>query len=221
MPSTIIKALGVRGYQRIGRLPIAANQTWKAGDFLTVNSAGNLVQTLSAGNNLGAASGITLRVVGRAIEDAQPVSGDISIVPTTKLYGEFIIAEPGTQFELPIVNGASSNGTAAYPNTNLIGTRLPLRYCTTADFPTTVSSTAITVGTNVWAADISTNTNPKLIIVDYVPDDLVGSTYAGYPDTGAVSAPSTGVQALSARAWCEFLGGQCLLSGAGPITVTN
>jgi hypothetical protein len=221
MPSNIVRALDVRGLQRLGRLPIAGSQTYKAGDFLTLNSSGELQQAATTGNNVAVwSSGITNLIVGRATEDAQPQANDVSIVPTVKLYGEFIIAEPGTQFALPIVNGASSNGTAAYPNLNLIGTAYALRNTAATDFPTTVSGTAINAGI-FYALDISTTTAAKAQIVDWVPDDLTGSTYSGYPDIGAPSAPSSGVQALSARAWVEFLGGACALSGARPITRTN
>ena len=226
MPANIIRSLGVRGMQRLGRLPIATGQTYKAGDFLTVNSSGQLQQALSVGNNMAAwSSGITNLIVGRATEDAQPATNDPTIIPTTKLYGEFVISEPGTQFLLPIVNGASNNGTAAYPNLNIMGTGYPLRYCQTSDFPTSVTvsgvTTAITIGTNVWAIDISTSTGARGQIVDWDPDDMAGSTYAGYPDIGQASAPSTGYQALSARAWVEFIAGQCYLSGARPLTRSN
>jgi hypothetical protein len=216
MPSTIGKILGARGIQRIGRLPIAASQTYKAGDFLAVNSSGQLIQAATAGDGsstngqVGAwSSGLTNLIVGRAIEDAQPVTNDISIIPTTKLYGEFIIAEPGTEFEMPLWHATA---TSAYPNPNLLATGFELWNLN--------SSAAWATGTNapsnVYVVRIDKTTAVKCQINDFDP-----SYYPNWPDVGQASAPSTGTLAQYCYSWVEFLGGAVYHSGARPITRTN
>ena len=203
MPSLVVKNYDSRGLQRIGRLPIAASQTYKAGDWLAVNSSGDLISAIAAGvgNDMSAwSSGITNLVVGRAIEDAQPATGDITIAPTTKLYGTFVIAEPGTQFRLALYHSTASS---AYPNANQIGAQYNFSYQTIT-------------GNSIWCVNLAATSAPKLQIVDFVPD-----FYPGWPDIGQAAAPSTGTLSQYADCWVEFLGGACLLSGARPITRSN
>jgi len=200
MPSVVSRTFGVRGIQRIGRLPIATLQTYKAGDFLVLNALGQLTQATTAGTNVGAVSATNL-IVGRAIEDAQPSVNDISIIPTTKLYGEFIVAEPGTQFELPIYHATASS---AYPSPALLSVGYELGNIT---FPSAAG------GTTCYAVDIGHTSNIKVIVVDFVPDE-----YAGWPDVGQSPAPTTGTFSQYARAWVEFIGVTTALSGARPVT---
>ena len=179
MPSTISKILGARGIQRIGRLPIAASQTYKAGDFLAVNSSGQLIQAATAGDGtstngaVGAwSSGITNLIVGRAIEDAQPTANDPTIIPTTKLYGEFIIAEPGTEFEMPIWHATS---TSAYPAPSQVGVGYELWNLNTS----AAWATGTNAPSNIYVARIDKTTNIKLQINDFDP-----SCYPNWPDVG-------------------------------------
>ena len=214
MPSNLFRELGARGTQRIGRLPIASGQTYKTGDFLALNSSGQLIQAVAAGNGSSTngqvpawSSGITNLIVGRAVEDAQPNTNDVTIVPTTKLYGSFIVAEPGTQFEVPIYHNTASS---AYPSPAFVGVAYDLFNLTAAAFSAAVSAPAM------YGVNIGSTGAVKCQIVDYNPDD-----YPGWPDVGQTSAPSSGTTSQYARTWIEFLGGATQLSGARPITRTN
>jgi hypothetical protein len=202
MPSLVVKTYDVRGLQRLGRLPIAASQTYKAGDYLSLNSSGQLqVAISSVGNDATAwSSGITNLIVGRATEDAQPATGDPTILPTTKLYGEFIIAEPGTQFRMALFH---TTATSAYPAPTQIGAQYNLSY------------RSIT-GNSIWCANLASSSAPMVQVVDFVPD-----YYPGWPDVGQAAAPSTGTLSQYADCWVEFLGGVVALSGARPITRSN
>ncbi len=213
MPSQVSRTFGVRGYQRLGRLPIAAGQTFKAGDYLALNASGQLIQAATAGDGtstngqVGAISGLTGLIVGRATEDAQPVANDITIIPTTKLYGEFIIAEPGTQFEMPIYHATPGS---AYPNPNLLTNSYEIWNLSGAN--TQVMQTG-----SSWASGygirIDKTTSPKAQIVDFIPDE-----YLLWPDVGQSTPPSSGTLSQYARAWVEFIGSACALTGARPIT---
>jgi len=230
MPLIIPKILGARGLQRIGRLPIAASQTYKAGDFLAVNSSGQLIQAATAGDGtstngqVGAwSSGLTNLIVGRAIEDAHPAANDPTIIPTTKLYGEFIIAEPGTQFEIILWHATYSS---AYPNPNQLSVGYELwnlsssaAWATAAQVFTATSGAinqAVIAPSNMYVLRLDKTTAVKAQPVDFLPDD-----YPNWPDIGQTSAPSTGIVSLYPRAFVEFIGGQTYLSGARPLTRTN
>jgi len=203
MPATVIRTLGVRGIQRLGRLPIAASQTWNAGDYLALNSTGQLIVALAVGNDYPAySSGLTNLIVGRATEDAQPATNDVTIVPTVKLYGEFIIAEPGTQFELPVYHATA---TSAYPVLNQLTVAYNFSFRTITNNP-------------VWCINIASSSAPVVQIQDFVPDYLLSN---GYPDCGQTALPTTGTLAQYGSAWGEFLGGACAFTTARPITRTN
>jgi hypothetical protein len=216
MPSTIYRPYFVRGLQRTGRLPIAASQTYKVGDFLAVNSSGQLIQAATAGDGSSTngqvpiwSSGITNLIVGQATEDAQPQANDPTIIPTTKTYGEFTIAEPGTQFLIPLFHNTASS---AYPNPNLIGVGYELwNLSSSATWPT-----GSNVPSNVYVARIDKTTAIKGQITDFNPDE-----YPNWPDVGQTAAPSTGTLSQYCGVWFEFLGGATLLSGARPIVRTN
>jgi hypothetical protein len=202
MPSQVVRSYDYKGLARTGRLPIAASQTYKKGDFLAVNSSGQLVAAIStAGNDFPVwTSGIANLIVGQALEDAQPVTNDVTIVPTTKLYGTFIIAEPGTRFRVPLYHSTASS---AYPSPAFIGAQYNLSYQTIT-------------GNTVYCVNIAATNKPVCQIVDYVAD-----MYIGWPDIGQASAPSSGTLSQYCDTWIEFLGGASLLTAARPITRSN
>jgi hypothetical protein len=197
----------------LSRLPIAASQTYKAGDFLALNSSGQLIQAAAPGDGtssngqVGSISGLTGLIVGRATEDAQPATNDVTIIPTTKLYGEFIVAEPGTQFELPIYHATAAS---AYPNPNLFTNNYELWNLSGASTQTMQSGSS---WASCYGVRIDKTTNGKMQIVDFVPDE-----YPLWPDVGQATPPSTGTLSQYCRAWVEFIGAACALSGARPIT---
>ncbi len=218
MPSTVVKPLDVRGLCRTERLPIASGQTFKQGDFLAVNSSGQVIQAVAAGTGTTTSgefifwsSGITGLIAGRAMEDAQPSANDPTILPSTKLYAEFTVAEPGTQFLVPIYHATASS---AYPNPNLIGTQGELYNLSGSTI--TSLATGVAWPSNAYVFRLDKTTNAVCMIVDFDP-----STYPSWPDVGQASPPSSGVLSQYAYAWVEFLGGQCLLSGARPVTRSN
>lgn len=216
MPTTVTKPLDARGIARASRLPIASGQTYKQGDFLAVNSSGQLIQAATAGDGSSTngqvpiyASGIVNLIVGRATEDAQPSSNDPTIIPTTKLYGEFTVAEPGTQFLVPLYNGTAAS---AYPNANTLSVAYELW---NLSLPA-VLGTGVNWPSNAYCIRPDKTTAVKAQIVDFDP-----ATYPLWPDIGQTAAPSTGVLSQYAYCWIEFLGGQTYLSGARPVTRTN
>ena len=175
---------GARGLQRIVALPEAATQSFKIGDFLTLDSNGRLQQALTAGNNFaGSSSGTTTnRIVGRAMQSATGVTGKMVDV---------MIAEPHTEFLLPVYHGTPSS---AVPNTNLVGKGFEVRYA---------SGT-----TPFFAVDISANTNSKVKVTDmYIPDHTGWDpTVPGFPT--AASTTQYG------QVWCTFIDEQTALTGA-------
>jgi hypothetical protein len=205
---------------RQARIPIAASQTFKEGDWIAVNSSGQGILAVASGNGSstngqvpawsGGATTITNLIVGRAIEDAQPQSGDPTILPNPKLYVEVIVAEPGTQFLMPLYHATPGS---AYPNPNLIGTQCGLW---NLNGSTATFATGTNVPTNLWVARIDSTTVAQLNIVDFDPTD-----YPSWPDIGQTAAPSSGTQSQYCGTWVEFLGGTTLLSGARPLTRSN
>lgn len=179
-------SFGARGKKRIVELPEAASQTFKKGDFLTLDSNGRVQQTLSAGNNLGATTASTnntaLRIVGRAEADASGVTG--RFVPV-------MVAEPGTAFSLPVYHGTPSS---AVPNTSLVGKSYPLRYAS--------GSPAY------FALDISTTTDFKAKVVEMIPGP---GGHDGFDGQGYPTAAST-VQ--YGNVLVELLPQYCALTGA-------
>ena len=143
--------------------PVAAASTFVAGDILTLTSSGTLQQNIAANTT----TTITTHIIaGVALEPAlqtapgpNPGTGPINVcVPialaTTDLY-----------MWMPIYHGTA---TSAIWNTNLLanGTSnagYPIRF----------------VSAGIWAVDISTQTDPNVVIVDVNPNDLIGGTW-GY-----------------------------------------
>lgn len=179
-------SFGARGKKRIVELPEAASQTFKKGDFLTLDGNGRVQQALSAGNNFGlttaATNNLASRIVGRAEADASGVTG--RFVPV-------MVAEPGTQFSLPVWHATPSS---AVPNTNLHGKSFEVRYAS---------------GTpNYFALDLSATSYPKARVVEMVPGP---AGHDGFDGQGYPTAAST-VQ--YGNVLVEFLPQYCALVGA-------
>jgi hypothetical protein len=143
----------------------AASQTFKKGDFLTVDSNGRLAQAISAGSRVGATTAATNntagRVVGQACQDA------------TGTTGAYIVYTPvaNHEFMLPVYH---STAASAVPNTNQIGTSYEL--------------IRVNVTVPYWAVDLEHTTNLKATIVDMVP----GPTgHDGDTGSGIATAAST------------------------------
>jgi hypothetical protein len=217
MPSIVGRKLQYRGIGRSGRYPIASGQTFKQGDFLGFNSSGELIQLVAAGTGSSTSgqvpaysSGLTNLIVGRAQEDAQPSSNDPTILPTTKLYGQVMIAEPGTQFLIPIYDATVAS---AYPNANLVSQPFELWNLNGSTITTMPAGSTWVTG---YAVRIDKTTAIKGIITDWYVDE-----YVGWPDIGQAAAPSTGTASQFCACWFEFIGNACALTGAGSLTRTN
>ncbi len=217
MPSAIAKIFDARGFQRVGTLPIASGQTFKAGDFLSLNSSGQLQQAVTAGNGSSTngqcpvwSSGATNLIVGRAIEDAQPSVNDPTILPATKTYGRFVIAEPGTQFKVPLYHATPGS---AYPSPAFIGQYYELwNLSSSATF-----ATGTTVPASAYFVRIDKTSVNKCLIVDFSGDD-----YQGWPEwIGQASAPSSGTVSQYCGTWIEIIGQAAALSSAATLTRTN
>jgi hypothetical protein len=178
-------AYGSRGKQRTLALPEAATQTFIKGDFLTIDSNGRVQQAVAAGSRLGATSGaITNRIVGRA---------EVNASGTTGRFVSVMIAEPGTEFLLPVDHATPSS---AVPNTNLVGKQFELKHVT-----------AVSPNAAYYAVSLDNNTNVKEKVSDmYTPD------HDGYDPTlpGIATAAST-VQ--YGKVWVEFMDEHCIFGG--------
>lgn len=107
---------------------------------------------------------------------------------------DFVVAEPGTQFSVPIYHGTAASAVAT-PN-GQIGTAYEFR----------------NVGGNYDSVDVSATTNTKAVIIGYDETEYPlwpasrGSTTQGLTTAGTTQY---------CNAWIEFLGSACLLTGAG------
>jgi hypothetical protein len=178
---------GARGLQRVVALPESTNQTFKIGDFLTLDANGRVQQKLTTGSNLGsaAAGAVTdYRVVGRAMQSGTNSSTGGKMV-------DVMIAEPHTEFLLPLYHGTPAS---AVPSTALIGLGFELRY--------------VAGSPNYFAIDVSATTNRKMKITDmYIPDHTGWDpSLPGFPT--AVSTTQYG------QVWCTFIDEQTALTGA-------
>lgn len=167
------KTFGVRGKQRVGSWPLLSTTTCKVGDFLVIDAAGKAAVAAASNNPVGATSTNTNRILGRATEESHDENGTIRTVI------HFIIAEPGTEFEVPIYHATQASAVA-----------------TPATDPLTAFE-LYNVG-GVWAVDISETTDVKCKIVDYNTEDL-----PTWPD--AVTAGTV----LNPRVWIEFMPAHC------------
>lgn len=176
---------GARGLQRVVALPEAASQSFKIGDFLTIDSTfGRVMQGMTVNTSLGGTTGgsTDFRIVGRAMQNATGVTGKMVDV---------MIAEPHTEFLLPVYHGTAAS---AVPDTNLIGKGFELRY---------VGGTP-----NYFAADIEHTTNRKLKVIDmYIPDHTGWDpTVPGFPTQASTTRYG--------QVWCTFIDEQTVLTGA-------
>jgi hypothetical protein len=172
-----------RGFQRTELLPVKASGSFKKGQFLIFNSG--VDRHAASDANLGA-TGNTTRIVGMALEDSTRDDG------SAKGVVEVMIAEPGTQFLLPLYHATPASAVAT-PASQL-GRSFELR----------------NVGGNYDAIALDATTNTKLKIVGYATEEY--PTWPGrITDTaGSVTAGTT----QYANAWVEVLGSATCLSGA-------
>lgn len=189
----LARSLEGKGVFQYATYPVAASQTFLAGDFLTINASGQLVQTLSAGSNLGA-SAATTWVIGQAMEDARTPDG------LAKTSVNIRLALPGAYFKVPIWNSAAATAIA---NTNQIGVAYELRFHSAA------------VG---MAVDISATTNTKWRIADFDTESFVTASAGSWPyGTAPTGTPISGAanSALTANqypyVWAEFIAAQSFL----------
>ena len=111
-------ALGVRGPWKIESFPVKSDATFNAGDFVLLTSSG-LYNAAAAGNNFAAVAGNTTRIAGRATTSAiDPNTGAV------RSYAEFIVAEPGVQFQVPLY---SATPASAVPALTQLGTAYEMR----------------------------------------------------------------------------------------------
>lgn len=179
-------AYDARGFQRIAQLPVAASQTIKKGDFL-ISSSGKMAQACSAGSRVGAASSgaVTNRIVGRAEAD---ITTGASVTTETV---PVMIAEPGTQFALPVIHATAASALPALAD---IGKAFELeRKNDDVDY---------------YGVSLDNTTNKKLKIVEMFLED-----FQVYPNA------ATGDQ--DGRVWVEFLLNQCCLAGGDFTTTTD
>jgi hypothetical protein len=163
------KCRGVRGPLRIMRMPILSTTTFYEGDYLISDSTGVATVYAAEDNPVAATSGMDNRVLGRALEDSHDENG------TRKASASFIVAQPGTQFELPIYAATAANAVAI-PADQLL-----------------VSYELYNVN-GVPSVDIGETTDVKGQIVDFNQEDL-----PTWP-----AAITAGTQ-LNPRVWFEFL----------------
>lgn len=175
----------------------AASQTFKKGDFLTIDSNGRVVQTLSAGSSLGATTATinntAARVIGQADQDASGVTGALVQVVPLK----------GVQFLLPVY---SATPASAIASTAQIGKSYELIY--------------VNSDIDHFAVNLDATTNIKLQVVDMLPGaggqnlyaDLgVGTgNYANVDFKGYSTAAGTDQYAY---VWVEFLANYSLGMG--------
>ena len=173
-----------RGFQRTRTYPIASGASFKAGQFLIWNAG----LTRHASSNADtAATSSTTRIAGMALEDSTKDDG------SAKAIAAVMIAEPGTEFLLPLYSATPANAVIT-PN-GQIGTLYELR----------------NVSGNYDAVNIDATTNTKLAIVDFATED--DSAWPGrLTDTGPGNVTAGTTQ--YANVWVEFQG-SCVVGAAG------
>lgn len=189
----LIRSLEGKGVFQFATYPVAAGQTFVAGDFLTVNASGLLVQSLTAGNNLGA-SAATTWPIGQAMEDARNDAGLAKTAVNVRL------TLPGAYFKLPIWNTTAATAIA---NTNQLGVAYELRYDSAA---------------TGFAVAINATTNTKLRVADFDTENFVTASNGSWPwGTSPTGTPISGAanSALTANqypyVWAEFIAAQSFL----------
>ena len=164
-----LKCHGVRGNPRIIEWPILSTTTFYEGDFLISHSTGVATVYAAEDNPVAATSGMDNRVLGRACEDSHDENG------TRKASVKMYVAEPGTEFEVPIYHATQASAVMT-PADNFL-----------------VSYELYNVN-NVPSVDISETTDIKCQIKDINREDV--PTWPAAITAGTV---------LNPRVWIEFL----------------
>ena len=163
-----IGVLGVMDPYVKKNYPVAASQTFVAGDILTLTSSGTLQQNIAANTTTTISTHI---IAGVALEPALVNAPGASPAGTAQTNLPIAVANSDLYMWMPIYHGTAAS---AVWNANLLanGTNnagYPIRY----------------VSAGVWAVDISTQTDPCVLICDVLPNDV-----PTWPVTaGATTAP--------------------------------
>lgn len=182
------KGTQAKGFQRIVWLPLISTATFSADDFLIYDATNKGVTLAAAAGANVAATAADTRIVGKALANSVLDNG------SRRQWVPVMIAEPGTQFELPIWG---SSAGAAVATAGRLGVAYELRNAN--------------AGVTGFAVNVSATTNTKCVIVNYDIDDYPAwavapeATYAAVAD-GTVAYP---------LCWAEFLGSACALTGGG------
>ena len=164
----LVRLFETRGPQHIDKFPVAASQTFVKGDFLTFNGSGQLQLAVAAGSNVGSGA----LIVGQANENALDDYGNL------KQSVGVIIAQPGTQFKLPLYNATPSS---AVFNTNELGVKYELHNLSSGGF----------------AVDNGSTTNVAVTIVGIAAEDYPGWLH-GTTGAGSIEYPAVWVEVRAA-----------------------
>ena len=117
----LVRLTETRGPQHIDKFPVASGSTFVKGDFLTLNGSGQLQIAVAAGSNVGSGALIVGMANENALDDSGALRNSVGV----------IIAQPGTQWKLPIYNATPAS---AVFNTNMIGAKYELHNNTGGGF---------------------------------------------------------------------------------------
>ena len=164
----LVRNIETRGLRHSAKFAPASGQTFVKGDFLVFNGSGQLTIAVAAGNNVGGGA----LIVGQANENALDDYGNL------RLSVGVTLAQPGTQFKLPIYHATASS---AVFNPNELGGQYEL---------------AFTSG-SVWGVDIGHNTNKAAVIVDVAGEDYPGWLTGTSSGAGTVLYPNVWIELRS------------------------
>lgn len=190
MAGLVQPTIGVLGlmdpYVKKNYTPAAAS-TFVAGDILTLTSSGTLQQNISANTTCTISTKI---IVGVALEPATPASPGPS--PAGVLSSNVPIALATTELYMwmPIYHGTVAS---AIWNDNLLanGTNnagYPIRF----------------VSAGIWAVDISTQSNPNVVIIDVLANDIPNWGANGYTAGSKTTPTNPWVLVRFLTATCAF-----------------
>ena len=178
--TTQTKATGVRGSVMIMTWPIAPSpaQSFKQFDFVITDANAAAIGGAALGSRIAGTSGTTSRVLGRATTDALDENG------TQRTQVNIIVAQPGTEFEMPL-DHATPASAVAVPTTGQLLTSFEVK----------------NVNTNggYYAVSLDNTTNIKCQIKDYNTEDL--PTWPSATTTGTTQYPRVWVEFLPAHSW--------------------
>ena len=189
MPGLVQPTIGVVGvmdpYVKMS-YPVAAGSTFVAGDILTLTTSGTLQQNIAANTTCTITTKI---IVGVALENAKPASPGASPAGVLSSCCPIALATTDLYMWMPIYHGTVAS---AVWNDNLLanGTSnagYPIRF----------------VSAGIWAVDISTQTDPNVVIVAVNPGDV--------PNWGANSGYTAGATTTPTNPWVlvRFLTATC------------